>query len=76
MLAKFGDPSDLGLVTAGIQSQGYVCLVNVKSSDKNELAISASLISQKGSMNTRKQLNIIKISILPPGVPKSKCVTR
>ena len=42
MPTKFGAPSYHGLVTAGVQSQGYVCLVDVKSSSKNELAISES----------------------------------
>ena len=42
MPAKFGDPSYLGLVTAGVQSQGYVSPVNVKSSGRKELAISES----------------------------------
>ena len=57
--------------------------MNIKISGKivaNELAISESsdMLNEpgKGSMNTRKQLNSIKISILPPGVPKSNCVTR
>ena len=53
MSAKFGDRSYLGLVTAGVQSQGYVCPVNVKSSGKNELAISES----SGVFNKSERFN-------------------
>ena len=46
----------------------------------NELAISEnSDVSNrpgKGPLNIRKQSNLIEITILPPGMPKCKCVTR